>query len=84
MKEQGHDVLYYENIEGGRVEAMRGNHRTLTDVGRRVQTGAGWFSQAEHQNTEDVSRITDAYPQLVHLSVPELIGAAGGDPLADR
>lgn len=43
-----------------RVEAMRGNHRTLTDVGRKVQTGAGWFSQTEHQNTEDVSRITDA------------------------
>jgi hypothetical protein len=46
-------------LRTSRVEAMRGNHRTLTDVGRKVQTGAGWFSQTEHQNTEDVSRITD-------------------------
>jgi hypothetical protein len=43
-----------------RVEAMHGNHRTLTDVGQKVQTGAGWFARTEQQNTEDVARITDA------------------------
>jgi hypothetical protein len=43
-----------------RVEAMQGNHRTLTDVGQKVQAGSAWFTRTEDQNTEDVSRITDA------------------------
>jgi hypothetical protein len=47
-------------LRNSRVEAMRGNHRTLTEVGQKVQTASGWFSQTERQNTEYVSHITDA------------------------
>ncbi|WP_123027018.1 DUF2563 family protein [Mycolicibacterium stellerae] len=43
-----------------RVDAMRGNHQTLTDVGQKAQTASGWFSQTERENTRDVSHITDA------------------------
>jgi|SRR3954451_7203227 Protein of unknown function (DUF2563) len=44
----------------GRVEAMHGNHRTLTDIGQKVQAGSALFTRTEEQNTEDVSHITDA------------------------
>ena len=43
-----------------RVEAMKGIHATLTDVGQKAQTASGWFTRTEQQNTEDVSHITDA------------------------
>jgi hypothetical protein len=39
---------------------MRDNHRTLTDVGQKVQIASGRFSETERRNSEDVSRIADA------------------------
>ena len=63
------------------VKAMRGNHQTLTRVGDKAQNSAVMFETTEARNKSavDASRMPD-YPQLVYLSVPELIGAAGGDP----
>jgi hypothetical protein len=43
-----------------RVEEMRESHRTLTDVGQKVQTASGWFSQTERENAEEVSHVADA------------------------
>jgi hypothetical protein len=43
-----------------RVDAMRDNHRTLTEVGQKVQIASGRFSETERRNSEDVSRIADA------------------------
>lgn len=44
----------------GQVTRMRNNHRRLTDIGTKAKTSAGWFTDTERQNTEEVSRISDA------------------------
>ena len=44
----------------GQVNKMRENHQTLTGVGRKAKTSAGWFTETERQNTEEVSHVSDA------------------------
>ncbi len=42
------------------VKAMRGNHRTLTDVGDNVHNAANAFDQTEADNKAEVDAVPDA------------------------
>ncbi len=42
------------------VQAMRGNHRTLTDVGDKVHNAAAAFDETEDGNKAEVDALPDA------------------------
>src|SRR5262249_58810621 len=42
------------------VRAMRGNHRTLTDVRDKAHTAATWFEETEAHNKAAVDNVPDA------------------------
>lgn len=42
------------------VQAMRGNHRTLTDVGDKAHNAATSFEETEAQNTAAIDTVPDA------------------------
>lgn len=42
------------------VQAMRGNHRTLTDVGDKVHNGATAFEETEADNKAAIDTVSDA------------------------